>query len=132
MDEVDRRAIAAVITAEWALGRHPTEQAHNNPGIDIESVDPKTGAHYFIEVEGRIERRDTVSIKARQIRMALNNPESFILALVRVPEDEGPTPEVRYLFNPFRGEKVAFAEVSRNFDLDLLWERGTAPSKVGA
>lgn len=30
--EVDRRAIAAVLAAERAVGRGPEEMAHNNPG----------------------------------------------------------------------------------------------------
>jgi hypothetical protein len=125
--EVDRRAVAAVMAAEQALGRRPTEQAHNNPGFDIDSIDPDTGRHYFIEVKGRLEGMTTVSVKTRQIRMALNNPDAFILALVKVPTDEQAQPEVRYLHRPFTGIEPGFAEVSRTFDLDLLWDRSATP-----
>lgn len=128
--EVDRRAIAAVMAAEQAIGRKPTEMVHNNPGFDIESVNPETGIHYFIEVKGRIEGKETVSVKARQIRMALNNPDAFILAVVRVPADENTDSEVRYLINPFEGERLAFGEVSRTFDLGLLWNRGSHPEST--
>ena len=38
--ETDRRAIAAVLAAERALGREPTEMPHNNPGYDIVSASP--------------------------------------------------------------------------------------------
>ncbi|HJQ94829.1 MAG TPA: helicase-related protein, partial [Acidimicrobiia bacterium] len=76
-DWVDQRAVEAVIRAEIAAGRLPTEMVHNNPGYDIMSVDPRTGIHYFIEVKGRIEGMETVTVKTRQIRMAINNPERF-------------------------------------------------------
>src|SRR3546814_2799776 len=37
--ETDRRAVAAVVKAERALGRNPEPQHHNNPGFDVLSVD---------------------------------------------------------------------------------------------
>src|SRR5690606_32618054 len=37
VEEVDRRAVAAVLEAEKAIGREATEMDHANPGYDIES-----------------------------------------------------------------------------------------------
>ena len=43
--KTDRRAIAAVLAAERALGREPTEMPHNNPGYDI--VSAKADGHLY-------------------------------------------------------------------------------------
>ena len=85
VEEVDRRAVAAVLAAERALQREPQEMPHHQPGYDIESRDPATGDLYFIEVKGRIEGSDTVTVKARQVRQAQNTPDRFILAIVIRP-----------------------------------------------
>ena len=116
------------MAAEIAAGRLPTSMPHSNPGYDIMSVDPKTGIHYFIEVKGRIEGMETVTVKTRQIRMAINNPDRFRLALARVPTDESTSPILRYWHGPLPGAEPGFAEVSRTFDLDLLWNSGIDPA----
>src|SRR5512133_1559724 len=51
--EVDRRAVAAVVAAEEAIGREPEVMPHNNPGFDIRSR-TRDGHWVFIEVKGRI------------------------------------------------------------------------------
>src|SRR5699024_7654331 len=53
-EEVERRAVEAVLAAEKTLGRYPVEMARNNPGYDIQSTDAGGRIHY-IEVKGRIE-----------------------------------------------------------------------------
>lgn len=125
--EVDRRAVAAVMAAERAIGREPTEMDHSNPGYDIESRDPESGTLYFIEVKGRIEGEDTVTVKARQIRMGKHNPDTFRLALAVVPKDELKQPEVRYVVRPFEGYDPHFAVVSETFSLPKLLERAQEP-----
>ncbi len=99
--ETDRRAVAAVMAAERALGRQPTEQEHANPGFDIMSVDPDTGNHYFIEVKGHLPRTDEIHVSARQVRQAQNGPDRWRLAVVSVPDDPNARPQVRYLVKPF-------------------------------
>ena len=127
-DEVDRRAVEAVMACERRLGREPKEMDHNNPGYDIESRDSGTGMIYFIEVKGRIEGRDSVNIKARQIREAINNPERFVLAIAVIPEDDA-DPAVKYVRRPFSPkDQPHFAEVSRNFDLRKMLDLGEEPS----
>ena len=64
--ETDRRAIAAVMAAERALGREPQEMPHNNPGYDIESRRPD-GHLVFIEVKGRIEGADDFWVTRTEI-----------------------------------------------------------------
>ena len=99
--ETDRRAVAAVMAAERALGRVPTEQEHANPGFDVMSVDPETGDHYFIEVKGHLPRTDEIHVSARQVRQAQNDPERWRLAVVSVPDNPDAEPQVRYLVRPF-------------------------------
>ena len=128
VDEVDRRAVEAVMACERRLGREPKEMDHNNPGYDIESRDSGTGMIYFIEVKGRIEGRDSVNIKARQIREAINNRERFVLAIAVIPEDDA-DPAVKYVRRPFSPkDQPHFAEVSRNFDLRKMLDLGEEPS----
>jgi hypothetical protein len=68
--ETDRRAVAAVVAAETALGRNPEEQDHNNPGFDILSEDRRTGMVYQIEVKGYRPQTPEIKVRARQVRHA--------------------------------------------------------------
>jgi hypothetical protein len=101
---------------------------HHQPGYDIESRDPNTGDLYFIEVKGRIEGSDTVTVKARQVRQAQNTPDRFILALVTVPESREAEPTVRYLLQPFQGTELPFATVSINLSLPRLLAEAVKPT----
>ena len=115
--EVDQRAVAAVMQTERTLGRNPKEMPHNNEGYDIESRHPDTGDLYFIEVKGRIEGADTVTVSRSQIIHAQNSPERFILAIAEVPEDRNAEPAVRYVRRPFEGVEVSYRKYSINFAL---------------
>ena len=125
-DRIDKLAIAAVVAAETALGRHPTVMDHNNPGYDIESADPREpGRLRFIEVKGKAVGRDTVTVSATQIRCCLNQPDNWILAIVPVDGELAKGP--RYVRRPFT-TPPDFAEVSKNLDLAQLFERSEDPS----
>ena len=59
-------------------------------GYDIESRDPSGASRLrFIEVKGRIDGADTVTISKNEILTALNQPEQFILGIVRVANGTG-------------------------------------------
>jgi superfamily II DNA or RNA helicase len=124
---IDEAAIKAVLEAETALGRVPTEMPHNFPGYDIESRDEKRGRLWFIEVKGKAKGVATVTVSKTQILTALNKPEDFILALVEVDQAGGATP--RYLKEPFDREP-GFAEVSANFDFKVMYSRGVSPDLI--
>ena len=115
--EVDRRAVAAVMETERSLRREPKEMPHNNEGYDIESRRPDTGDLFFIEVKGRIEGADTVTVSRSQIIHAQNSPDRFILAIVEVPQDRDARPTVRYVRRPFEGVEVSYRKYSINFAL---------------
>ena len=115
--EVDRRAVDAVLETERSLGREPEEMPHNNEGYNIESRDPDTGDLYFIEVKGRIEGADTVTVSRSQIIHSQNSPDRFIFALVQVPDDRSAKLIVRYVRRPFEGVEVSFRRYSINVPL---------------
>ena len=110
--ETDRRAVAAVMAAERALGRAPEEQHHSNPGYDVLSTDPATGRCYFIEVKGHLPRTEQISVSKRQVGKAQNNQERWRLAVVSVPDDPDAEPDVHYLVEPFRNVALHPAQTS--------------------
>lgn len=122
--EVEMIAMRAVEDAERALGNQPRDVSADHVGYDIESRTPD-GYLRFIEVKGRIEAGQQVTVTRNEILTALNTPERFILAIVRVKDDQAT--EVRYVREPFQREPD-FGANSVNYALDKLWERGHAPN----
>lgn len=110
--ETDRRAVAAVMKAELALGRMPEEQHHSNPGYDILSTDPTTGVCYFIEVKGHLPRTEQISVSRRQVGQSKCNSKRWRLAVVSVPDDPHIEPEVHYLVDPFQDMDMHQAQTS--------------------
>jgi superfamily II DNA or RNA helicase len=108
--DTDRRAVAAVMAAERAIGREPVEQDHNNPGFDILSRDPKTQIVYQIEVKGHRPGTPDVYVKARQVRQAKQNPDRFRLAVVAVPNEPDGETAVSYYLRPFDRYELHFAQ----------------------
>ncbi len=125
--DTDRRAVAAVLTAERLLGRIPEEQDHNNPGFDVLSTDPETQTVYFIEVKGHRPATTEIHVSASQIRKAKMNPERFRLAVVRVPNEDDGTPLVRYFLKPFDGYEPHFAQTYVSLKVADLAPHGLDP-----
>lgn len=126
VEEVERRAVEAVLKAEAELGRDATEMARNNPGYDVFSKDPKTGEILFLEVKGRIEGAPTVTVTRNEILTAKNKEDQFILALVSVGDVRD---DVRYLRKPFADstEALHFATTSVNYDWKKLFDISEPP-----
>lgn len=99
--ETDRRAVAAVLRAEKALGRIPEEMAHNNPGYDIRSLTPDGHRLVHIEVKGRRIGAEELYVSRNEILVAKNRGDQHRLALVAVHPDGPEQDEVRYLRNAF-------------------------------
>jgi SNF2 family DNA or RNA helicase len=145
---VELAAIDAVMAAERVLGYEPRDVSDQKCGYDIESVVPGTGQLRFIEVKGRIEGAETITVTKNEILAALNKPDNFILALVQVPVDrdfpEGDAFAVResggdyqvqgkdcilhYVKEPFQREPD-FGASSVNYEWRELWERGYEPQR---
>ncbi|MGW3952924.1 helicase-related protein [Streptomyces sp. NPDC004752] len=125
--ETDRRAVAAVLRVERALGRVPEEMAHNNPGYDIRSLTPE-GRLVHIEVKGRRAGADQFYISRNEILVAKNRGDQHRLALVSV-HPEGPEhDEVRYLNNAFADTE--FGDLKAEgllLSWPDAWNKGGAP-----
>ncbi|QFS48052.1 helicase-related protein [Nostoc sphaeroides] len=127
-ERVEQAAMTAVMEVERNLGYEPTDVSTQKCGYDIESRIPKTGQLRFIEVKGRIATGQTVTVTKNEIITALNKPENFILALVKVPLADilDSNCSVRYVQQPFHKEPD-FAVTSVNYNLQELWQMGTEP-----
>lgn len=145
-ERVEKAAMVAVMAVEQQLGYEPRDVSAEKCGYDIESRIPGTGKLRFIEVKGRIEGADTVTVTKNEIITALNKPDNFILAMVQVSIVlETPTEEIlknqvqfanhkvpesnckiRYVQYPFQREPD-FAVTSVNYVWQELWQRGTTP-----
>ncbi|MGE3798412.1 MAG: helicase-related protein, partial [Thermomicrobiales bacterium] len=99
---IELAAMEAVMARERALGNEPRDVSRENVGYDIESrvPDAPPGTLRLIEVKGRIEGADTVTVTRNEILTAKNSPENWLLALVEV---EGEECRTTYLQEPFRG-----------------------------
>ncbi len=143
---VEQAAMAAVLATERSLGYEPRDVSHQKCGYDIESSGGE--GLRFIEVKGRVEGAETVTVTKNEILTALNKPDSFILALVQVPvarnfpegdafqvkensgtyEVPGEGCVVRYIKEPFQREPD-FGASSVNYQWQELWERGSEPQR---
>jgi hypothetical protein len=124
--EIERLAMRAVEEAEVRLGRVPRDVSNERGiGYDIESKDLETGSLYFIEVKGKWEGKDDVTLTKNEIFCSRNEPEKFRLAVVVVGEGGAQPP--RYLKGYAFGEPD-FAETTRTFSLRKLLEHTGEPT----
>ncbi len=118
-------AMRAVMEAEIALGNAPRDVSADNLGYDIESRDGRTGQLRFIEVKGRREEAETVTVTYNEIRALCNRPDTGILALVEIDGDGTPHPP-RYVRRAFTREPE-FPIASVNVDLRELLDMSEEP-----
>ena len=150
---VELAAMAAVMAAEQALDHEPQDVHTQNLGYDILSLTPgrdgSDGRTRFIEVKGRIQGAETLTISKNEILTAFNKPDDWILALVEVPPvTDAPADvqaemlrderepyvavagcRVRYVRRPFQREPD-FDAVSVNYSWAKLWSQGTLPANL--
>jgi hypothetical protein len=89
---VELLAMNAVFEAEKALGRMPKDvSAQRGLGYDIESVDAD-GNLFFIEVKGRVDGADSVTLTINEVNTGRNSPHRFRLALVTVEGERAAEP----------------------------------------
>jgi hypothetical protein len=119
---VELRAMAAVMAQEVQLGFKPVDVSDRRCGYDIESY-VGDGRLRLLEVKGRVEGADTVTVTKNEILVALNKPESYLLAMVKVPQDEDALRAVRYVQQPFQREPD-FGSISVNYSWQELWAKG--------
>jgi len=120
---VEEAAMQAVIEKERSLGYLPVDVHRENLGWDIESAIPGSGKLRFIEVKGRIDGAETVTVSKNEILAGLNKPDDFILAVVEVTfkAETVCVKDLHYIRRPFRREPD-FAATSVNYDWKELKE----------
>ena len=128
-DPVARRAIesaamAAVMASEKSLGNTPTDVSARKVGYDIASYDPRADRFRFIEVKGRIDGADTVTVTRQEVVTSLNEPDKFILAIVQVRD--GYAREPRYVRGPF-SQEPEFGVTAIQVNIETLLDRAEAP-----
>jgi hypothetical protein len=89
---VELLAMQAVFEAERALGRTPVDRsADRGIGYDIESSTPD-GTLYFIEVKGRAEGTDSVTLTYNELKCSNNQRERFRVAICSISGDRASPP----------------------------------------
>ena len=83
---IEKLAMEAVMGNERELGHEPRDISSENKGYDIESRDGTTGHLRFIEVKGRHSAAREVILTKNEILAALNAPEAYFLAVVKVED----------------------------------------------
>jgi hypothetical protein len=113
----------AVIEKERSLGYLPVDVHRENLGWDIESAIPGSGKLRFIEVKGRIDGAETVTVSKNEILAGLNKPDDFILAVIEVTfeAETASVKDLHYSKRPFRREPD-FAATSVNYDWKELMQ----------
>ena len=122
---IEKIAMDAVRQAEEARGCRVVDVSSLKCGWDLTSYPPAGEGHQpearHIEVKGRAQGADTVTITRNEMLYACNQADKFILAIVIVGENdlvEGP----HYIRNPFDAEP-GWGVASVNFDIDALLNR---------
>ena len=121
---VERQAMEAVMATERTLGHQPRDVSAERMGYDVESRENGSGRLRFIEVKGRAEGADTVTVSRNEILTALNKPDAFILAIVEVSNAAAGEP--RYVREPFKREPD-FGATSVTYKLSELVDRSQKP-----
>ena len=121
---VEQLAMQAVMAAERSLGYQPSDVSAEKLGYDVRSCPGQASAQRFIEVKGRTFDARDVTVTANEIRTALNKPNEFILAVVRVKDGESQTPQ--YVRRPFVNTPDPAVQSAR-FSLNELLRHSTPP-----
>lgn len=115
---VEEAGMQAVMEKEYSLGFMPMDVSKDNLGWDIESAIPETGKLRFIEVKGRIEGAETVTVSKNEIMAGLNKPDDYFLAVVEVSftNQQFQAKQLRYILQPFKREPdFGVTSVTYNF-----------------
>ncbi len=90
--KVELLAMEAVFASERALGRYPKDVSNQRGiGYDIESSDEE-GNLFFIEVKGRVEGADSITLTFNELKRGLNSPKQFRLAISTITDNKASEP----------------------------------------
>jgi hypothetical protein len=118
--EIEQIAMQAVIAHEQQNGYVTKDVSAENCGWDISAHKPDCLDRH-IEVKGRIQGADTITVTRNEILYAMNQAEKFVLAIVIVNEDntwDGP----HYVHTPFSMD-LDWGVTSVNYKISDLLSR---------
>lgn len=121
--ERQRLAIERVFETEHTLGHDATDLGQDQHGFDIESRDT-TGSLRFIRVRSYSEDANQIVLTQNELIAALNAPDRFILALVKVQDGRADFPH--YLHGR-KFPKQTMDEVNIPVDLEDLLSQSETP-----
>ena len=122
---VEMAAMQAVEKAERELGRVPEDVSlQKGLGYDIRSKDSETGDLFFLEVKGRAEGKNEVTLTRSELFASRQHPEKWRLAIVVVKDGKATDP--RYLAD-YSFSEPDFGETSRSFQLKPLLAKAGDP-----
>jgi SNF2 family DNA or RNA helicase len=128
---IERIAMDAVRRTEEARGCRVVDVSALKCGWDLTShppaVDGKQPEARHIEVKGRVQGAETVTITRNEMLYACNQADKFVLAIVLVGEDNA-TDGPHYIRNPFDAEP-GWGVASVNYDLGDLLQLADGPSQ---
>ncbi|WP_121632045.1 helicase-related protein [Tropicibacter alexandrii] len=125
--EIETKAINAVMAAERAMGNEPRSVEHlRGLGYDIESFDPTTGHLRFLEVKGRVDGADTIMITRNELMASLNKEDQFFLVFVSVTNGFAQQP----IYRPGRlmTREPEFGQTAIQFNINSLLDQATGSS----
>jgi hypothetical protein len=123
---VQRRGVEAVLAAERALGRIPSQES-SNPWFDVLSHDAG-GDPIRIQTKCRILGGDEVHVSHNQVLAGMNAAPGYRLALVNVHPDGPHLDEVRYLDQPFATLDLGDVNIAAvRLDWSKVWPKGKPP-----
>ena len=122
---IELKAMEEVMAAERALGNEPTDVSAQKVGYDIASLDARTKHLRFIEVKGRVDGADTVTLTRQEIITSLHEPDNFILAIVSV--SDGFAREPLYVRGALQDHEPSFETTAVQYKLASLMERAGSP-----
>ena len=122
--EIELKAMHAVMAAERALGNTPKDVSAQKVGYDVLSFDPIKKCQRFIEVKGRADYADTVTVTRNEIITSLNKTDDYILAIVQINQDF--VHEPRYVWHPFQMEPE-FGVTAQQFEIKHLLDKSSPP-----
>jgi superfamily II DNA or RNA helicase len=119
-------AMDAVRRVEEARGWTVVDVSAEKCGWDLTSYPPLVNGRIpnarHIEVKGRLQGADTITVTRNEILYALNQADKFVLAIVLVHETEDEVDGPYYVYQPFDAEP-GWGVASWNVDIRALLER---------
>lgn len=120
--EVENRAIAFVLAHERAVGREPRDTRHGpSAQVDVESVDPATGAVHLIEVKayGGTGRGEDLWLEPRQVSALEGAGHGHLYIVTQVRSEDPAAIRILDLSGTQLQERLAAKKLKKYYSVPL-------------